>query len=179
MAILKLVIAPNPLLQMISKPIEDITDEIKQLAYNMLETMYNSEGIGLAAVQVGILKRLIVVDVEWSRSQTKEQSTKYIMINPEVIAIQDTSQYNEGCLSFPDEFVTIERPKTITVRYQSLDGKTLELYTDGILATCIQHEIDHLNGKTISSYISYQKKIMMFNRLKKIKSSNALSDKEN
>lgn len=179
MAVRELIIAPNPLLQTISKPIGAITDEIKQLAYDMLDTMYENEGIGLAAVQIGILKRLIVIDIEWPRLEDKQKGTQYIMINPEVTSTEDINQYEEGCLSFPNEFVKIERPKTITVKYQNLDGNTTELRTDGLLATCIQHEIDHLNGKTISSYISYQKKVMMFNRLKKVKSSSMGKNKEN
>jgi peptide deformylase len=167
MSVLKIIIAPNPLLQMVSQPIEKITNEIQTLAHNMLDTMYAKEGIGLSAVQVGILKRIIVVDVEWPSLPEGQHGTQYIMINPEVIHTVELNECKEGCLSFPDEFVRITRPKTIKVQYQDLNGTTHQIQADGLLSTCIQHEIDHLNGKTISSYISHQKKIMMFNRLKK------------
>lgn len=165
MAVLKIVIAPNPLLQMVSKPVEKIDSEVEKLAKDMLETMYASHGIGLSAVQVGILKRIIVVDVDWAKEDG--QKKQYIMINPEIIENKETSDFNEGCLSFPDEFVKITRPKIITVKYQDLTNATHTLKADGLLSTCIQHEIDHLNGKTISSYISHQKRIMMLGRLRK------------
>lgn len=163
MAILPLVIAPNTLLQQKSLPIANITTEIQTLAHNMLETMYANDGIGLSAVQVGVLKRLITVDIKQDK---KEQ---FIMINPEIIEnSSDQSKYNEGCLSFPHESVTITRPEFITVTYLDLEGKQQTIKADGLFATCIQHEIDHLNGITISSYISPLKRTMMLKRLTKL-----------
>ena len=167
--LLNLVIAPNPLLQHISLSVENITEDIKKLCYDMLETMYESHGIGLSAVQIGVLKRIIVVDVKWPELE-KPSNEQYIMINPEIVTNSKIkNDYNEGCLSFPNEQVKITRPKVITVKYLDENSKQCTIEADGLLATCIQHEIDHLNCVTISSYISPLKKQMMMNRLKKIK----------
>ena len=169
MALLNLVIAPNPLLQQKSVPVTKITDNTKKLVINMLETMYYNKGIGLSAVQVGILERIIVVDVKWPDTD-KPSNEQYVMINPEIVHISEKqNDYNEGCLSFPSESVNITRPKIIKVKYLNLDGKEEEIEADGLFATCIQHEIDHLNGITISSYVSPLKRTMMINRIKKIK----------
>jgi peptide deformylase len=134
----------------------------------MFETMYSFSGIGLSAVQVGILERIIVIDLQ-SKDDTK-LSGQVVMINP---VIAQTSQkpnlYNEGCLSFPDQFVNITRPEKITVRYLNLESQECEVVADGLFATCIQHEIDHLDGKTIASYVSELKRTMMFSKIKKIK----------
>jgi peptide deformylase len=167
MTVLKIVIAPNPLLQMVSASVDIINEEIKTLAKDMLDTMYKNNGVGLSAVQVGVLKRVIVADVEWAKLEDGIKGVQYVMINPEIIDSESINEYNEGCLSFPDEFVKISRPKVIRVRYKDINNNTQIIEADGLLATCIQHEIDHLNGKTISSYISHQKKTMMLNRLKK------------
>jgi peptide deformylase len=169
MAILNLVVAPNPLLQRKSLPVTKITENTKKLAIDMLDTMYYNQGIGLSAVQVGVLERIIVIDVKWPDTD-KSSNEQYIMINPEIIHISEKqNDYNEGCLSFPSESVNITRPTIITVKYLNLDGKEEEIEADGLFATCIQHEIDHLNGITISSYISPLKRTMMINRIKKIK----------
>ena len=167
MAVLKIVIAPNPLLQMVSASVDIISEEIKTLEKDMLETMYENNVVGLSAVQVGVLKRVIVADVEWANLEDGIKGVQYVMINPEIIESESINEYNEGCLSFPDEFVKISRPKVIRVKYQDINNKIQIIEADGLLATCIQHEIDHLNGKTISSYVSHQKKTMMLNRLKK------------
>ena len=169
MAILNLVVAPNPLLQRKSLPVTKITENTKKLAMNMLETMYYNKGIGLSAVQVGVLERIIVVDIKWPDTD-KPSNEQYIMINPEIIQTSENqNDYNEGCLSFPNESVNITRPQIITVKYLNFDGQSEEIEADGLFATCIQHEIDHLNGITISSYISPLKRTMMINRIKKIK----------
>jgi peptide deformylase len=169
MAILKLVIAPNPILQKTSLPVLEITERTKEFCKDMLDTMYDFGGIGLSAVQVGILERIIVVDLQGEKN-TNKQTGQIIMINPEIIHNDSTlNLYNEGCLSFPDQFVNIERPKQIRVRYLDLDSNQCELDADGLLSTCIQHEIDHLNGKTIASYVSDLKRTMMHAKIKKIK----------
>ncbi len=169
MSTLHLVIAPNPILQKISAPVSQITQEIKVLAHNMLETMYHHRGIGLSAVQVGILQRIIVVDINWVEEE-KLSDEQYIMINPEIIETSSANaEYNEGCLSFPEEAVKIMRPEKITVKYLDVNGKECKIQTDGLLSTCIQHEIDHLNGTTIASRVSSLKKQLMINRIKKIK----------
>ena len=169
MAILNLVVAPNALLQQKSIDVIQITPEITKLCNDMLETMYHHHGIGLSAVQVGVLKRLIVVDVLWPALK-KPSENPYIMINPTFKSVNEVlNNYNEGCLSFPNESVGITRPKEISVSFLDINGNTQEIIADGLLATCIQHEIDHLNGITISSYVSPLKKTMMINRTRKIK----------
>ena len=169
MSVLNLVIAPDPLLQQVSEPVQNITDETKKLCKDMLETMYASHGIGLSAVQVGILQRIIVVDVKWPELE-KPSNEQFIMINPEIVKNSKIkNDYNEGCLSFPNEQANITRPKVITVKYLDENAKEHTIEADGLFATCIQHEIDHLNGITISSYVSPLKKQMMMNRLRKFK----------
>ena len=174
MSILHLVVAPNPILQEKSLPVSEITEEIQKLCNDMLETMYHFHGIGLSAVQVGILKRIIVVDINWTENKKTEINQKFqdpfIMINPKIIEnSQKDNTYNEGCLSFPDQFVKITRPKSITIEYLDINGLQHEIKADGLFATCIQHELDHLDGITISSYISPLKRTMMINKTKKIK----------
>ena len=169
MAILKLVIAPNPILQKTSLPVAEITDATKQLCNDMLDTMYDFGGIGLSAVQVGVLQRIVVIDLQSEREGTPP-TEQIVMINPEIVENSPTSNlYNEGCLSFPDQFVNIERPKQITVKYLDINSTQCKLEADGLLSTCIQHEIDHLNGKTIVSYVSDLKRTMMHGKIKKIK----------
>lgn len=149
---LEIIKYPNSLLNEYSKPIIRNTNKIKELANNMLETMYANNGIGLAAPQVGILKRLIVVDVEYLK-QIKDKNIEYsnmnpyIMINPTIsYSSDDLTDYTEGCLSIPDTYKSISRPRSILVRYQDIDGKAVILEATNLLARCIQHEIDHLNG---------------------------------
>jgi peptide deformylase len=172
MALLPLVIAPDIRLSKKSEPIDSINDNIKELARDMMETMYAEAGVGLSAVQVGVLKRLITVDV----TQTKDandsiiKGEQYIMINPEVIFFSKEKQnYSEGCLSFPGESVSIDRPAIIKVKYLNLDGKEEAIEADGLLAICIQHEIDHLEGLTIANYLSHLRKELMIKRLLKHK----------
>lgn len=165
---LPIIYFPDPRLKKKSTPIEEVTDEVRTLATAMLETMYHEEGIGLAAVQVGVLKRLLVADVEWKKDG--ETGTQYVLINPEIIdEDEETSIYKEGCLSFPDQFADIERPKGIRVRYLDLQGEEREGQFDGLLATCIQHEIDHLNGIVFPDHVSMLKRDMIFRKAKKIK----------
>lgn len=168
MAILPLVIAPDERLKTKSSPIEKIDAEIKKLAADMLETMYAENGIGLAAVQVGVLKRMLVADVTWR--QDEGPGKQWVLINPEIVSGDDEKNvYKEGCLSFPDQFAEVERPKGVRVRYTDLEGKQHEEDFDGLLATCIQHEIDHLNGVVFVDYISPVKRDMIHRKLNKMK----------
>jgi peptide deformylase len=168
MAILPLVIAPDERLKTRSLPIEKIDGSIRTLAANMLETMYHERGIGLAAVQVGVLKRLLVADVTWREDAGPGE--QYVLINPEIIENSgDINVYKEGCLSFPDQFADVTRPKEVRVRYLDLDGNTQEKTLTGLLATCVQHEIDHLNGIVFVDHISSLKRDMIIRKLKKLK----------
>ena len=146
MTIKPIITVPNEVLKKISDPIEKIGVSEKKLINDLFETMYNANGIGLAAVQVGILKRILVIDV----STKEEEKNPLSFINPVIKKISDeTSVYEEGCLSIPDTFIEIERPKTCEVEYIDLDGKLKNIKCDGLLSTCLQHEINHLDGKLI------------------------------
>lgn len=172
MNIMPLVIAPDVRLKTRSEEIKEIDASIRQLAGDMLATMYHERGIGLAAVQVGVLKRMLVADVTWSEETGPGQ--QYVLINPEIIGKDEAPHpYKEGCLSFPDQFVEVTRPATVRVRFQTLDGETKEEEFEGLLATCIQHEIDHLNGVTLADYVSSVKRDMMLRKLQKLKKAGA------
>ena len=166
MSIRKIVIEPDPILRKKSESLEKVDDEVRKLLDDMLETMYAAPGIGLAAVQVGILKRIIVIDI----SKDKEKKTPLFLINPEIISrSKKTSVYEEGCLSLPGHFAEIERPAECQVKFIDYDGKEKELVADGLLATCIQHEVDHLNGVLFIDYLSKLKKDMIVKKLIKQK----------
>ncbi len=170
MSVLQIVKAPNPILSKASLHIDVIDGYIKNLADDMLKTMYAVHGVGLSAVQVGVLKRLIVVDVDYriENDEIVSYGNQYIMINPEITEhSSEMNSYSEGCLSFPDENVLIERPKEILVSYTDLNGVQQKLKADGLLATCIQHECDHMNGITIDRYLTHLKREMMLKRLLK------------
>jgi len=173
MTILPLVIEPDPRLHIPSAPVEAVNDEIRQLLNDMLETMYAHQGIGLAAVQVGIHKRIIVVDV----AQREGRSEPMKLINPEIIEeAEEHSVYQEGCLSFPDQFSDVERPATVTVRYLDEHGTPQEIRATDILATCLQHEIDHTNGIVFVDHISKLKRDMIVRKLTKAKRLGLLSE---
>jgi peptide deformylase len=167
MTVLPLVIEPDPLLHEISQSVEAFDDNLKQFAQDMLDSMYAHQGIGLAAVQVGVLKRIIVMDIE----QTEEGSgNPMVFINPEIIdSSEELVLYKEGCLSFPGHYSEVERPKAVTIRYQDVEGKIHETEADELLATCIQHEIDHTNGIVFVDHISRLKREMIIKKLKKAK----------
>lgn len=172
MAILPLVIAPDPRLKTKSVPIEKIDAEIKKLAADMFDTMYHERGIGLAAVQVGVLKRMLVADVSWREEDAPGK--QYVLINPEIVSnSEDERVYKEGCLSFPDQYAEVMRPDTVRVRYLDLDGKQQEETFDDLLGTCIQHEIDHLNGVVFVDHISNVKRDMILRKLQKLKKMGA------
>ena len=162
----KIIIEPDPILREKSKTLEKVDNELRKLLDDMLETMYAAPGIGLAAVQVGILKRLIVIDI----SKDKEKKNPLFLINPEIISrSKKTSIYEEGCLSLPGHFAEIERPAECQIKFINYDGKEKELNADGLLATCIQHEVDHLNGILFVDYLSKLKKDMIIKKLIKHK----------
>jgi peptide deformylase len=168
MTVLPLVIAPDPRLKTKSAPVEKVDDDVRALIADMFDTMYVERGIGLAAVQVGVMKRILVADVTWREDEGPGE--QYALINPEIVSDdQELSIYKEGCLSFPDQFAEVERPKAVRVRYLDQDGKQQERDFEGLLATCIQHEIDHLNGITFVDHISTMKRDMILRKLTKLK----------
>ena len=162
----KILTEPDPILRKKCEPLEKVDTETKKLMDDMLETMYAAPGIGLAAVQVGILKRLVVIDI----AKEEENKKPIFLINPQIIhQSEKTSVYEEGCLSLPGQFAEIERPAECSIKYIDYDGKEKELKSDGLLATCIQHEIDHLNGILFIDYLSKLKKDMIIKKLVKQK----------
>jgi peptide deformylase len=169
MAVLPLIIAPDPFLKQKSALVAVVDDEVRQILNDMLDTMYHANGIGLAAVQVGMLKRLIVIDISWREEDaTSRKPLKFI--NAEILwDSEEDSSYNEGCLSFPDQFSEVVRPKEVKISYLDENGVKQELHATGLLAVCIQHEIDHTNGITFVDHISPLKKEMIHNKLKKAK----------
>ena len=164
MTIRPLIILPDPKLRLVSTPIERVTDEVRRLADDMLETMYDAPGVGLAAIQVGVPLRMVTMDV--SKSETERQPM--VLINPEVVASsEELNVYEEGCLSIPEYYEEVERPARVTFRYTNLQGETVEQEADGLLATCIQHEIDHLNGVLFIDYLSKLKRDRVMTKFKK------------
>ena len=158
MAIRPLVILPDSQLRLVSAPVASVTPDIRKLADDMLETMYDAPGIGLAAIQIGEPVRLVTIDVS-KKSEEDEETPKapMVFINPEVIwNSEEMNVYEEGCLSIPEYYEEVERPARVKVRYMNLDGATQEIEADGILATCLQHEIDHLNGVLYVDLMEYE-----------------------
>lgn len=165
MPLLPILVAPDPRLKTKAKPVEAVDAEIAQLMDDMLETMYAAPGIGLAAPQVGVGKRVIVVDIgpEGERQPLR-------MANPEILwSSDDTKPYEEGCLSLPEQYDTVERPASIKVRYIDHQNEIRELEADDLLAVVIQHEIDHLDGKLFVDHLSSLKRNMMLRKLTKMK----------
>jgi peptide deformylase len=163
MTILHVLKFPDPNLRKVATPVNQITDEIRQLTRDMLETMYEAPGIGLAATQVDVHKRIVVMDL------SEDQSQPRVFINPEVeILSEELESYDEGCLSVPGFFETVERPERVRIKYLDLDGNPVEEDADGLLAVCIQHEIDHLNGKLFVDYLSTLKRQRIRTKLEKL-----------
>ena len=166
MSVKKILIEPNKLLRQISKNVDKIGNEERALMDDMLDTMYDAPGIGLAAIQIGVPKRIIVMDI--SRDENKKEPRYFV--NPVIKnKNNETSKYEEGCLSVPDQFAEIERPNECEVEYLDYNGKKQLLKTHGLLATCIQHEMDHLEGILFIDYLSKLKKTMIIKKLSKIK----------
>ena len=162
----KIVIEPDPILRKKSVPLDTVDDNLRKLMDDMLDTMYAAPGIGLAAVQVGILKRLVVIDI----SKENEKKKPIFLVNPKIVLrSKKTSIYEEGCLSLPGHFAEIERPKECEVNYIDYHGKERKLKAKGLLSTCIQHEVDHLDGVLFVDYLSKLKRDMIIKKLIKKK----------
>jgi peptide deformylase len=154
MAIRPILSSPDPRLRLVSEPVAP-GEDVRTLVDDMFETMYDAPGIGLAAVQIGVLKRVVTADL----AKKDEPRQPQVFINPEIVSRSDAlSTYEEGCLSIPDVHEDVDRPALTRVRYMDLDGKTHEIDADGLLATCLQHEIDHLNGVLFIDHISKLKR---------------------
>jgi len=168
MAVLPIIVAPDPRLKKVADPVKKVDAETRQLMDDMLETMYKAPGIGLAAPQVGVLKRVIVVDI----AREDEDPQPLRMANPELIAVSDEDAvYNEGCLSLPEHYADVTRPAAIKVRYLDHENEIRELEADGLLATCIQHEMDHLDGILFVDHLTALKRNMILRKLLKAKKS--------
>jgi peptide deformylase len=166
MSVKKILTEPNKLLRQVSNIVEKVGDEERVLMDDMLDTMYDAPGIGLAAIQIGIPKRIIVMDI--SKDENKKEPRYFV--NPIIKnKNEEKAKYEEGCLSVPDQFAEIERPSACEVEYLDYDGKKQLLKADGLLATCIQHEMDHLEGILFIDYLSKLKKSMIIKKLSKIK----------
>jgi peptide deformylase len=164
MALREILVLPDKRLRLVSEPVKTIGADIKTLVADMFETMYDAPGIGLAAVQVGVPKRVITVDLAKKDEPRKPQ----VFINPEVMwTSEETLKREEGCLSIPEIYEEVERPAQVRVKYRSLDGKEHELEASGILATCLQHEIDHLNGVLFIDHISRLKRNLITKKFSK------------
>lgn len=161
MALLNILHFPDPRLRQKALPVEKVNDEIRQLAQDMLETMYDAPGIGLAATQVNEQKRIIVIDV------SEDKTSPLFLINPELLITEGERDFEEGCLSVPEAYELVTRADRIRVRALNLQGEVFEMDADGILATCIQHEIDHLEGKLFVDYLSNLKRQRIKKRLEK------------
>ena len=165
MSIKPLIILPDPVLRLVSKPIERVDAPLLKLADDMLETMYDAPGIGLAAIQIGEALRMLVIDL----AKEDEAPAPQVFINPEILDQSEAgSVYEEGCLSIPDYYAEVERPATVRIKYLDRDGKTQEVEAEGLLATCLQHEIDHLNGVLFIDHISKLKRDMVVKKFKKL-----------
>ena len=168
MSVKTILTEPNKLLRQVSKKVEKVGDEERTLMDDMLDTMYDAPGIGLAAIQIGVPKRIIVMDI--SRDENKKKPRYFV--NPIIKnKNEEKAKYEEGCLSVPDQFAEIERPNACEVEYLDYEGKKQLLKADGLLATCIQHEMDHLEGVLFIDYLSKLKKSMIIKKLSKIKVS--------
>src|SRR5262245_57417076 len=164
MAILPIITLPDPLLRKASAPVERVDAELLKPADDTLETMYHAPGVGLAAVQVAVPRRLIVLDT----SEKEAEPQPLVLINPEILSLgSEMRLHEEGCLSIPDVRVDIERPASLRVRFLDRDGKQRELEAEGLLATAIQHEIDHLNGRLIIDFLSRLKRDIIVRKFKK------------
>jgi peptide deformylase len=171
MAIRPIIEAPDPLLRQVSTPVEAITPEIQALIDDMFETMYAAPGIGLAAIQVGVPKRILVIDLQDPEEEGGEPVRRpMVFVNPEILESSETPRpYNEGCLSVPDQYAEVDRPDTVRARWLDRDGNVHEERIEGMLATCLQHEMDHLEGVLFIDYLSRLKRDMILRKLAKQK----------
>jgi peptide deformylase len=165
MSIKPLIILPDPVLRQLSKPVERVDAPLRKLADDMLETMYDAPGIGLAAIQIGEPLRMLVIDL----AKEGEPPAPHVFVNPEILESVDArSVYEEGCLSIPDYYAEVERPAAVRVKYLDREGKEQEIMAEGLMATCLQHEIDHLNGVLFIDHISKLKRDMVVKKFRKL-----------
>jgi len=169
MAVLEILTYPDPFLRNVATPINGIDDQLKSIAEDMIETMYEKSGLGLAAIQVGVDKRMFVMDVEYNRENPDSQKKPVVLINPEIIEKNGESQLEEGCLSVVDFRAEIKRNSKVTLQFQDLEGKTQQFEAEGTAAVCVQHELDHLDGKLFIDYLPPIKRKMVKSKLKKAK----------
>lgn len=175
MAVLPIIIAPDPRLKKVCAPVERVDRDIRALMDDMLETMHDAPGIGLAAPQVGVLKRVLVVDT----ARDGEEKRPLRMANPELVWVSDEdATYEEGCLSLPEHYAEVVRPGAVKVRYLDHEGELRELAAEGLLATCIQHEMDHLDGILFIDHISALKRNMILRKLLKAKKNGRAPERE-
>jgi len=171
MSVLEILEVPHPGLRAVAKPVDKIDDAVRAIVADMFDTMYDARGIGLAATQVGIEQRIVVIDLQEPESDAEDAKpvrTPLVYINPELVSVSEkTSLYNEGCLSIPEQYAEVERPTRCRVKWLDLDGAGQEADFDGLLSTCIQHEIDHLNGVLFIDHISRLKRDMVLKKLAK------------
>jgi peptide deformylase len=178
MALLPILIAPDPILKQVSEPVREVTDELRRLMDDMLETMYDAPGIGLAAIQVGVAKRVIVIDLGKPKSKDEEdeepakdvkpERRPMYFVNPQIVwASEDYVVCEEGCLSVPDLYEEVERPARVKVKYLDYHGSAQEIDAEGMLAVCLQHEMDHLEGVLFIDHLSRLKRSMMLKKLAK------------
>ena len=177
MAILPILEAPDPRLRVKSTPVQTVDDDVRKLIEDMFDTMYDAPGIGLAAIQIGVPKRVLVIDLQDRESEDEAAEpvrNPLVFINPEIYdPSEDQSVYNEGCLSVPDQFAEVERPALIHARWLDEKGQKHEEQLDGLLATCLQHEMDHLEGILFIDHLSRLKREMILKKLKKERRANA------
>ncbi len=168
MAILPILEVPDSRLKTISTPVENFDAELRQLSADMLETMYDAPGIGLAAIQVGVAKRLLVIDLQEDDAEGQAVLNPRVFVNPVILdPSEEQSIYNEGCLSVPEQYAEIERPAHIRARWQDLDGNVHEEAMSGMMATCLQHEMDHLEGIVFIDHLSRLKRQMVLKKIEK------------
>ncbi|MCH2496112.1 MAG: peptide deformylase [Pseudomonadota bacterium] len=185
MAIRQILEVPDPRLKTVSEPVTEFNDELNELVADMFETMYAAPGIGLAAIQVGVPKRVLVIDLQPEDEEAEGEVCNHgghehvhyptvkeprVFINPEILdPAEELASYQEGCLSVPDIFADVDRPATCRVRYQDLEGETHEEDLEGLMATCVQHEMDHLEGILFIDHLSRLKRNMALKKLKKLR----------
>jgi peptide deformylase len=178
MAVLPIVEVPDPRLRLVCEPVETVDDEVRKLVADMFDTMYAARGIGLAAIQVGVTRRVVVIDLQERESEDEEKSEAvrdpYAFINPEVLWVsEELNRYNEGCLSIPEQYAEVERPARCRVAWLDEQGQRHEQEMGGLMATCMQHEIDHLNGVLFIDHITRLKRDMLLKKLAKARKTAA------
>jgi len=172
MALREIIVIPDPRLKLVSEPVAAVDSRVRRLADDMLETMYEAPGIGLAAIQIAEPQRIVTIDL----ARKEEPKKPVVLINPEIIWRSDeVSVYEEGCLSIPEYYEEVERPAKCRVRYLDLDGKVQELDCEGLMATCVQHEVDHLNGVLFIDYLSRLKRERVIKKFTKAAKREALA----